>query len=293
MKCFILRKNAKRFLLGCTAAVIGAAGLQYNLKNLTAACEQKNSPKNGCCTLLNVMTMHPKEGEQKPKAIRYIILVRHGQYKDKETKDSNAVLTLKGRQQARILAQKILDTWKPTSLIVSDMTRAQQTMEILLEKLPKDIPLTTMKELREGRPCQPIPPSSSGLFQKSVVEADGARIDKAFNRIFYRAPVEQEHHSYEVVVCHANVIRYFVCKALQIPTEVIIVSVVSSETGTGMVKNKPSTLLSYRKPQLSHTNASSYWSILGYSDPSFRICFAENAREYPLPSTNLDHNIVG
>uniref|UniRef100_A0A7S0HTS7 Serine/threonine-protein phosphatase PGAM5, mitochondrial n=1 Tax=Hanusia phi TaxID=3032 RepID=A0A7S0HTS7_9CRYP len=222
------RKNAKRFLLGCTAAVIGAAGLQYNLKNLTAACEQKNSPKNEP-ELVDIQNLqkynrnwdgrHPKEGEQKPKAIRYIILVRHGQYKDKETKDSNAVLTLKGRQQARILAQKILDTWKPTSLIVSDMTRAQQTMEILLEKLPKDIPLTTMKELREGRPCQPIPPSSSGLFQKSVVEADGARIDKAFNRIFYRAPVEQEHHSYEVVVCHANVIRYFVCKALQIPTE--------------------------------------------------------------------------
>ena len=97
------------------------------------------------------------------------ILCSHGQYKDNESKDSNAVLTLKGRQQARILAQKIIDTFKPTSLTVSDMTRAKQTMEILLEKLPKDIPLTTMKELREGRPCQPIPPSSSGLFQKSTV----------------------------------------------------------------------------------------------------------------------------
>jgi hypothetical protein len=30
----------------------------------------------------------------------------------------------------------------------------------------------------------------------------------------------QKEDSYEVVVCHANVIRYFVCKALQVPTEV-------------------------------------------------------------------------
>ncbi|EKX48942.1 hypothetical protein GUITHDRAFT_162358 [Guillardia theta CCMP2712] len=222
------RRNAKRFVLGCTAAMIGAAGFQYSVNNLKAACEQKTTPKaeNELVDISNLQKYnrnwdgrHPKEGQQKPKAIRYIILVRHGQYKDNESKDINAVLTLKGRQQARILAQKIIDTFKPTSLTVSDMTRAKQTMEILLEKLPKDIPLTTMKELREGRPCQPIPPSSSGLFQKSTVEADGARIDKAFNQIFYRAPVEQEHHSYEVVVCHANVIRYFVCKALQIPTE--------------------------------------------------------------------------
>ncbi len=30
---------------------------------------------------------------------------------------------------------------------------------------------------------------------------------------------KQEEDSYDVVVCHANVIRYFVCKALQLPPE--------------------------------------------------------------------------
>ena len=31
--------------------------------------------------------------------------------------------------------------------------------------------------------------------------------------------MDQEKDSYEVIVCHANVIRYFICRALQLPPE--------------------------------------------------------------------------
>ena len=48
---------------------------------------------------------------------------------------------------------------------------------------------------------------------------DGARIEAAFRRYFRRADPEQEKDSYEILVCHANVIRYFVCRALQFPPE--------------------------------------------------------------------------
>ena len=41
---------------------------------------------------------------------------------------------------------------------------------------------------------------------------DGARIEAAFRKYFHRASVSQTSDSYEVVVCHANVIRYFVCR---------------------------------------------------------------------------------
>jgi len=41
---------------------------------------------------------------------------------------------------------------------------------------------------------------------------DGARIEAAFRRYFYRADTSQEKDSYEILVCHANVIRYFVCR---------------------------------------------------------------------------------
>ena len=41
---------------------------------------------------------------------------------------------------------------------------------------------------------------------------DGARIEAAFRKYFHRAPPTQEKSSVEVLVCHANVIRYFVCR---------------------------------------------------------------------------------
>ena len=34
-------------------------------------------------------------------------------------------------------------------------------------------------------------------------------------KYFKRADVSQKKDSYEVIVCHANVIRYFVCRAIQ------------------------------------------------------------------------------
>jgi hypothetical protein len=41
---------------------------------------------------------------------------------------------------------------------------------------------------------------------------DGARIEAAFRKYFHRAERSQETDSYEILVCHANVIRYFVCR---------------------------------------------------------------------------------
>ncbi|KAJ8711123.1 hypothetical protein PYW07_008365 [Mythimna separata] len=48
---------------------------------------------------------------------------------------------------------------------------------------------------------------------------DSMRIEAGFRRYFYRAPPEQTEDSYTLLVAHANVIRFFVCKALQFPPE--------------------------------------------------------------------------
>lgn len=48
---------------------------------------------------------------------------------------------------------------------------------------------------------------------------EGSRIEAAFRRYFYRALPEQRKDSYEVLVCHAHVIRFFVCRALQFPPQ--------------------------------------------------------------------------
>lgn len=41
---------------------------------------------------------------------------------------------------------------------------------------------------------------------------DGARIESAFRRFIHRASPQQKEDSTEVIVCHANVIRYFICR---------------------------------------------------------------------------------
>ena len=41
---------------------------------------------------------------------------------------------------------------------------------------------------------------------------DGARIEAGFRKYFHRADVDQTTDSVEVIVCHANVIRYYVCR---------------------------------------------------------------------------------
>ena len=46
--------------------------------------------------------------------------------------------------------------------------------------------------------------SSLQVFQ------DGARIEAAFRQYIHRADSDQSEDSYEIIVCHANVIRYIV-----------------------------------------------------------------------------------
>lgn len=48
--------------------------------------------------------------------------------------------------------------------------------------------------------------SSLQVFQ------DGARIEAAFRKYIHRADTDQSEDSYEIIVCHANVIRYLVCR---------------------------------------------------------------------------------
>lgn len=41
---------------------------------------------------------------------------------------------------------------------------------------------------------------------------DGSRIEAAFRNYVYRADNRQKEDSYDIIVCHGNVIRYFVCR---------------------------------------------------------------------------------
>lgn len=99
-----------------------------------------------------------------PKAIRHILLIRHGQYVYKNT-DIERKLTEIGREQATFTGKRLNELAIPIDdVIVSTMTRAQETANLILKQLPKgaSIKRDDCKMLEEGAVCMP---RKSLLFQ--------------------------------------------------------------------------------------------------------------------------------
>ena len=160
-----------------------------------------------------------REGEGKSRASRHLILIRHGQYNLSGTSDQERSLTSLGRSQAEMTGLRLAELSLPyTHILHSDMTRAVQTAGIIAEQLPQVKVLPSDGILREGAPIKPEPKVDSWK-PDTYYMTDGARIEAAFRKYFHRAEPSQEKDSYEIVVCHANVIRYFLCRALQFPPE--------------------------------------------------------------------------
>ena len=160
-----------------------------------------------------------REGEGKSRASRHLILIRHGQYNLSGSSDQERSLTSLGRSQAEMTGLRLAELSLPyTHILHSDMTRAVQTAGIIAEQLPQVKVLPSDGILREGAPIKPEPKVDSWK-PDTYYMTDGARIEAAFRKYFHRAEPSQEKDSYEIVVCHANVIRYFLCRALQFPPE--------------------------------------------------------------------------
>ncbi|XP_029961207.1 serine/threonine-protein phosphatase PGAM5, mitochondrial isoform X4 [Salarias fasciatus] len=154
----------------------------------------------------------------KPKATRNILLIRHSQYNLSGNNDKERILTPLGREQAELTGQRLAALGlKYDVLIHSSMARATETANIISKHLP-GVELLSCDLLREGAPIEPVPPVTHWK-PDAVYHEDGARIEAAFRRYIHRADPKQKEDSYEIIVCHANVIRYFVCRALQFPPE--------------------------------------------------------------------------
>jgi len=165
---------------------------------------------------------------------RQVLLIRHGQYQNEKSKvdDSARTLTPLGERQAKatgVYLRKLFDSksafiepgiTEPKNFYVSNMTRAKQTSELLIEGMfpgnsAKYLGRKVAKEdsiLRERFPCNTEPPSRHKAQMKDMADAE-----EAFSRYFHR-PTSDEP-TCDIIVCHANVIRYFVCRALQVPPE--------------------------------------------------------------------------
>lgn len=156
------------------------------------------------------------------RAERQLLLIRHGQYQNESLDDdSTRTLTAKGIEQATLTGEflalcfaesGLVCATKPHAVYASDLTRAKQTAELILAGLRTDAKLMIDPGLRERFPCDPQPP-----YPKKARRSSEEKVEAAFHQHFYR-PLH-ERSTTEVLVCHANVIRYFTCRALQIPPE--------------------------------------------------------------------------
>ncbi|XP_076854958.1 serine/threonine-protein phosphatase PGAM5, mitochondrial isoform X2 [Brachyhypopomus gauderio] len=154
----------------------------------------------------------------KPTATRHIFLIRHSQYNLNGNGDREKTLTALGREQAELTGQRLAALGiRYDVMIHSSMARATETASIISKFLP-GVDLVSCDLLREGAPIEPVPPVSHWK-PDAVYHEDSARIEAAFRRYIHRAEPKQKDDSYEIIVCHANVIRYFVCRALQFPPE--------------------------------------------------------------------------
>ncbi|XP_073832530.1 phosphoglycerate mutase 5 isoform X1 [Musca autumnalis] len=155
------------------------------------------------------------------KVARHIILIRHGEYLDLGDTDDTHRLTTRGRLQAQYTGKRLKELGiKWDKVIASTMTRAQETCDIILKEIdfdPKDVKHCAF--IREGAPIPPQPPVGHWRPEESQFFRDGARIEAGFRRYFHRALPSDKHDTYTLIVGHGNVIRYFVCRALQFPPE--------------------------------------------------------------------------
>lgn len=146
-------------------------------------------------------------------ATRTIYLVRHGLHSDK----LGGGLTRVGVAQAKLTARRFRSL--PISAIhCSTMRRAAETAEIIAREFP-DMPLHRSRGLWECYPCVPPIPVYIEHFAQVPAEeiAQGWRhAEKAFDRYFRRARGKDKH---EILVSHGNLIRYLICRVLQIQPE--------------------------------------------------------------------------
>ncbi len=143
--------------------------------------------------------------------VRRLIFLRHGQYDELALSRGGGALTPLGRKQAAHTAKALRQL--PVSVVWSStLRRASETASIVASKQPR------ARVKRSSLLCEVVPtklPRSIKLrvrVDATHVKNDRIRADRAFTKLFRAAQGERT----EIVVCHGNLIRYLVCRALGI-----------------------------------------------------------------------------
>ena len=143
--------------------------------------------------------------------VRRLIFLRHGQYDERAISRLGGPLTPLGRKQAARTATALRKL--PVSIVwTSTLRRARETAAYVAAKQPR------ARLKRSTLLCEVIPTKLPRHLKAKIpvddahVSNDRARADRAFTKLFRATRDERT----EIVVCHGNLIRYLVCRALGI-----------------------------------------------------------------------------
>ena len=165
----------------------------------------------------NCTNIFAQENNTKSKGVRTIYLIRHGQYDhdDDRSSDIGKALVPLGIAQSKLVANRLKSLpVKMSSLIISTMTRARQTAMII----NRDFPELELQQTRLIRECTPP------TWRKDVMDGEEPEklqkctddLDAAFSKYFIPSTDKEDRN--DIIVCHGNVIRYFVTKVLKVET---------------------------------------------------------------------------
>ncbi len=154
---------------------------------------------------------------QEQSGFRTIYLIRHGEYNSEDERDPDVgkELVPLGIAQTRLLSSRLKSMGVEfNSLTSSTMTRARQTAMLINE----DFPWLELKQSKLIREC--TPPTWREDIMADEYETDlnecVKNLETAFKEFFIPSPGEGDKH--DIIVCHGNVIRYFVTKVLNVDT---------------------------------------------------------------------------
>ncbi|MGE5140251.1 MAG: histidine phosphatase family protein [Rudaea sp.] len=150
-------------------------------------------------------------------ATRIVYLVRHGQQATPQIYNGlgNHLSDL-GRRQAELTAD-LLASVLISQIYHSTMRRAAETAHAIARRHPR-VPVHASRLLWEGVPYLPtlLAPYFEDVTEE-VISRDRVRLDRAFDRFFRPASKE----TVDLLVCHGNMIRYLVCRAIHAPPDAL------------------------------------------------------------------------
>jgi serine/threonine-protein phosphatase PGAM5 len=150
-------------------------------------------------------------------AARTIILVRHGNYREDASFDAKVGPHLSpiGVAQADLVAARLAGRpGRFDSMLVSPMNRARDTAAAIADSFPGRR-FQVVDDLAECTP--PTRRTEITAHEKpSALAACAARLDRVFATRFRPA---SGHEQTDLMVCHGNVIRYLVTRALGVDTK--------------------------------------------------------------------------